>query len=274
MSRPLPARAEPLEVRRPGPAWSGSAARSRRQPADPDHIADRRSCGLRPHRLHRGAGPGRDQGRGATARPTRDLPDARRLWRRNRVAEYVSPPFSEYVKVILKVSYNRGADLMVCLAAVKAGSRDCGDGLAEVWTSSPVTASRRPAPMSSTAPVPTTTAGRRRPTVATPDGDHGRAWGAASTTAWRSSASMDRRPERRRHAGGRPHPHQGWRHRRGSAAGQPSSSPRPRPDTSTRRAGASSSTACSSTTSPCEFEDFVAADHNIATIAAAIQEAY
>jgi len=49
-----------------------------------------------------------------------------------RVAEYVSPPLSEFTKVILKVSYNRGADLMVCLAAVKAGSRDCGEGLAEV----------------------------------------------------------------------------------------------------------------------------------------------
>lgn len=49
-----------------------------------------------------------------------------------RVAEYVSPPLSEFIKVILKVSYNRGADLMVCLAAVKAGSRDCGEGLAEV----------------------------------------------------------------------------------------------------------------------------------------------
>ena len=48
------------------------------------------------------------------------------------MAEYLSPPLSEYIKVILKVSYNRGADLMVCLAAVKAGSRDCGEGLAEV----------------------------------------------------------------------------------------------------------------------------------------------
>jgi D-alanyl-D-alanine carboxypeptidase/D-alanyl-D-alanine-endopeptidase (penicillin-binding protein 4) len=34
--------------------------------------------------------------------------------------------------VILGVSYNRGAGLMVCLAAVKAGSKDCARGLASV----------------------------------------------------------------------------------------------------------------------------------------------
>lgn len=60
------------------------------------------------------------------------LPDAAMYGDANRIAEYVSPPLSEFVKVIQKVSYNRGADLMVCLAAVKAGSRDCGKGLAEV----------------------------------------------------------------------------------------------------------------------------------------------
>lgn len=60
------------------------------------------------------------------------LPDASAYDEGSRVAEYVSEPLSEYVKVILKVSYNRGADLMVCLAAVKAGSRDCGEGLVAV----------------------------------------------------------------------------------------------------------------------------------------------
>lgn len=60
------------------------------------------------------------------------LPDPALYGDANRVAEYVSPPLSEFAKVILKVSYNRGADLMVCLAAVKAGSRDCGEGLTEV----------------------------------------------------------------------------------------------------------------------------------------------
>jgi D-alanyl-D-alanine carboxypeptidase/D-alanyl-D-alanine-endopeptidase (penicillin-binding protein 4) len=46
-----------------------------------------------------------------------------------RVALRVSAPLSEIVKVILKVSANRGADLLVCLAAVKHGQRDCPDGL-------------------------------------------------------------------------------------------------------------------------------------------------
>jgi D-alanyl-D-alanine carboxypeptidase/D-alanyl-D-alanine-endopeptidase (penicillin-binding protein 4) len=46
-----------------------------------------------------------------------------------KLAEHVSPPLSEFVKVVLKVSYNRGADLMLCLAAVWAGSRDCAAGI-------------------------------------------------------------------------------------------------------------------------------------------------
>lgn len=61
--------------------------------------------------------------------PTSLLPESRTFQRRNRVAERVSLPLSEYVKVILKVSYNRGADNMVCLVAVAKGSRECIDGL-------------------------------------------------------------------------------------------------------------------------------------------------
>jgi serine-type D-Ala-D-Ala carboxypeptidase/endopeptidase (penicillin-binding protein 4) len=45
------------------------------------------------------------------------------------VAQRVSVPLSEYVKVILKVSYNRGTDDLVCLVAVAKGSRNCVDGL-------------------------------------------------------------------------------------------------------------------------------------------------
>lgn len=45
------------------------------------------------------------------------------------VGDYVSPPLSQFVNLILKVSYNRGADLMTCLAAVKVGSPDCEQGL-------------------------------------------------------------------------------------------------------------------------------------------------
>jgi D-alanyl-D-alanine carboxypeptidase/D-alanyl-D-alanine-endopeptidase (penicillin-binding protein 4) len=43
--------------------------------------------------------------------------------------DYVSPPLSQFINLILKVSYNRGADLMTCLAAVKVGSTDCARGL-------------------------------------------------------------------------------------------------------------------------------------------------
>ena len=53
----------------------------------------------------------------------------------NTIAQHVSDQLSEYVKLIMKVSYNRGADLMTCLAAVKLGSTDCEAGLvAEVKT--------------------------------------------------------------------------------------------------------------------------------------------
>lgn len=47
-----------------------------------------------------------------------------------RVAEHVSAELSEFTKVILKTSHNPGADLMACLNAVAAGSKDCEDGLA------------------------------------------------------------------------------------------------------------------------------------------------
>jgi D-alanyl-D-alanine carboxypeptidase/D-alanyl-D-alanine-endopeptidase (penicillin-binding protein 4) len=46
------------------------------------------------------------------------------------VAEHVSATLAQYAKLILKVSYNRGADLMACLAAVKLGSRNCERGIA------------------------------------------------------------------------------------------------------------------------------------------------
>ncbi len=49
--------------------------------------------------------------------------------RADLLGEHVSLPMSQYARLILKVSYNRGADLMVCLAAVKAGSTNCLTGL-------------------------------------------------------------------------------------------------------------------------------------------------
>ncbi len=47
------------------------------------------------------------------------------------VGSYTSLPLSQFLNVILKTSYNRGADLMTCLAAVKTGSTNCLDGLSD-----------------------------------------------------------------------------------------------------------------------------------------------
>jgi D-alanyl-D-alanine carboxypeptidase/D-alanyl-D-alanine-endopeptidase (penicillin-binding protein 4) len=60
--------------------------------------------------------------------PASDLPEKDSYKSNAKVATYESPPFSEYAKLILKVSHNYGANLNVCLMAVKAGSTDCNDG--------------------------------------------------------------------------------------------------------------------------------------------------
>ncbi len=60
--------------------------------------------------------------------PVGKLPPSSNYQGDPRVAAYVSPPFSEYTKLIFKISSNIGADLMLCLMAVKAGSTNCGDG--------------------------------------------------------------------------------------------------------------------------------------------------
>ena len=62
--------------------------------------------------------------------PASDLPEKGSYNTDDRVAVYESPPFGEYAKLILKVSHNYGANLDVCLMAVKAGSTDCNDGFA------------------------------------------------------------------------------------------------------------------------------------------------
>jgi serine-type D-Ala-D-Ala carboxypeptidase/endopeptidase (penicillin-binding protein 4) len=67
--------------------------------------------------------------------PTGLLPARNSYHRADLVAEHVSDPISQYAKLILKVSYNRGADLMACLAAARLGSRNCLTGIkAEVTT--------------------------------------------------------------------------------------------------------------------------------------------
>jgi D-alanyl-D-alanine carboxypeptidase/D-alanyl-D-alanine-endopeptidase (penicillin-binding protein 4) len=47
----------------------------------------------------------------------------------DKLGEHVSATLAQFANLILKVSYNRGADLMTCLSAVKAGSTDCRQGL-------------------------------------------------------------------------------------------------------------------------------------------------
>ncbi len=60
--------------------------------------------------------------------PSSKLPKKGSYKADDQVAAYESPPFSQYAKLILKVSHNYGANLNVCLMAVKAGSTDCNDG--------------------------------------------------------------------------------------------------------------------------------------------------
>jgi serine-type D-Ala-D-Ala carboxypeptidase/endopeptidase (penicillin-binding protein 4) len=60
--------------------------------------------------------------------PSSKLPKKGSYKPEDQVAAYESPPFSQYAKLILKVSHNYGANLNVCLMAVNAGSTDCNDG--------------------------------------------------------------------------------------------------------------------------------------------------
>src|SRR5215211_2376329 len=59
--------------------------------------------------------------------PSSELPKKGSYKADGRVAAYVSPPYSQYAKLILKVSHNYGANLDLCLMAVKAGSTNCND---------------------------------------------------------------------------------------------------------------------------------------------------
>jgi D-alanyl-D-alanine carboxypeptidase/D-alanyl-D-alanine-endopeptidase (penicillin-binding protein 4) len=61
--------------------------------------------------------------------PENLLPPKTSLQPSDMVGDYLSPPLSQFINLILKVSYNRGADLMTCLAAVRVGSTDCQQGL-------------------------------------------------------------------------------------------------------------------------------------------------
>ena len=64
------------------------------------------------------------------ANPASKLPAKDSYQVADKLGEHTSVDLAAYIKLIMKVSYNRGADLMACLTAVKVGSTDCDDGLA------------------------------------------------------------------------------------------------------------------------------------------------
>lgn len=67
--------------------------------------------------------------------PTSLLPPKGSYQKPDMIGEHVSATLSQFTNLILKTSYNRGADLMTCLSAVKMGSTNCTQGLvAEVKT--------------------------------------------------------------------------------------------------------------------------------------------
>jgi D-alanyl-D-alanine carboxypeptidase/D-alanyl-D-alanine-endopeptidase (penicillin-binding protein 4) len=61
--------------------------------------------------------------------PQADLPDRGDYAKLHRVALFTSPPFSEAIKVTLKVSHNLYASTLPLLVAVKNGKRTLADGL-------------------------------------------------------------------------------------------------------------------------------------------------
>jgi PBP4 family serine-type D-alanyl-D-alanine carboxypeptidase len=66
----------------------------------------------------------------ALANPTDALPAANSYAPQSRVAEFSSPPYSEYAKLILKVSLNLGANLSLMLFGLAHGQRTIADALA------------------------------------------------------------------------------------------------------------------------------------------------
>ncbi len=61
--------------------------------------------------------------------PSGDLPMPSEVAKLAKVAEYTSPPFSEYIKVILKVSQNLHASTLPLLVAAHHGEKTLADGL-------------------------------------------------------------------------------------------------------------------------------------------------
>ncbi|MBV9355740.1 MAG: D-alanyl-D-alanine carboxypeptidase, partial [Chloroflexi bacterium] len=64
------------------------------------------------------------------ANPAKLLPARDSYQPTDRIGEHISATLAQYANLIMKVSYNRGADLMACLSAVKVNSTDCTKGVA------------------------------------------------------------------------------------------------------------------------------------------------
>jgi D-alanyl-D-alanine carboxypeptidase/D-alanyl-D-alanine-endopeptidase (penicillin-binding protein 4) len=64
-----------------------------------------------------------------TTSPTTALPAPGTYAPPAKVASLTSPPSSTFAKLVQKVSHNRGAETLLCLMAVKAGSTDCKGGV-------------------------------------------------------------------------------------------------------------------------------------------------
>ena len=108
------------------------AVAARRADAGPD-LRHPRSVRLCPHRLHRGAGRGRRDGRGRRGRaePGRQAAGRRApMTADTKVAEFVSLPYGQYARLILKVSHNLGANLSLMLFGLTEGARTRDTALA------------------------------------------------------------------------------------------------------------------------------------------------
>jgi D-alanyl-D-alanine carboxypeptidase/D-alanyl-D-alanine-endopeptidase (penicillin-binding protein 4) len=73
---------------------------------------------------------------GVAANPVRRLPSRRAVAALPSAARLRSLSLEQEATYVLKVSYNRGAQTMICLLAVAAGSTDCDDGMpktAQIW---------------------------------------------------------------------------------------------------------------------------------------------
>jgi serine-type D-Ala-D-Ala carboxypeptidase/endopeptidase (penicillin-binding protein 4) len=66
--------------------------------------------------------------------PTASLPDPASYAEDARLAVLESPPFRDYLTLVMKVSLNLGANLAICLLAVESGSTDCDDGFGVLKT--------------------------------------------------------------------------------------------------------------------------------------------